>query len=309
MTLQSIKGMVAIMKRIRSNLPAICLVIMLIVSIIITGKCLKFIGSEQLIRDAISKGINYDELRELKIEKAKLDKVMEYTRNLLESNHELHERPYINEIGYLTYSMMLSDYDMVRGPVPDMTIFLRGIDRLSRTRAFQELYGYYKEIFSDIRYFPVPIMAKDAHGVSYVDSWNAHRSYGGDRSHEGTDIMAGNNTRGYFPIISITDGVVEKMGWLEQGGYRIGIRSTSGGYFYYAHLDTYAPDLEPGDMVIAGQLLGFMGDSGYGSEGTIGQFDVHLHMGIYVRSDYSEMSVNPYWILKILEYNRTELIH
>ncbi|TAH68031.1 MAG: M23 family metallopeptidase [Anaerolineaceae bacterium] len=205
--------------------------------------------------------------------------------------------------------MMLSDYDMLDKTVPDVKIFLRGIGRVSSTRAFRELYRYYKGIFSDIKYFPVPYMNKDAHKVSYVDSWYAPRSYGGDRSHEGTDLMASNNTRGYFPILSITDGIVENMGWLERGGYRIGIRSDSGGYFYYAHLDTYAPELTPGDSVIAGQLIGFMGDSGYGSEGTIGQFDVHLHLGIYVHSDDAEISVNPYWILKILEYNRTELVH
>jgi murein DD-endopeptidase MepM/ murein hydrolase activator NlpD len=118
--------------------------------------------------------------------------------------------------------------------------------------------------------------------------------------------MAANNIRGYYPIISITDGTIEKIGWLEQGGYRIGIRSPSGGYFYYAHLYSYAPELKEGDQVIAGQLLGFMGDSGYGSEGTIGMFDVHLHLGIYVETGTGEMSVNPYYILKMLEDNRTD---
>ena len=107
----------------------------------------------------------------------------------------------------------------------------------------------------------------------------------------------------------ITDGIVEKMGWLEQGGYRIGIRSKAGAYFYYAHLDTYAPELKIGDSVTAGQLLGFMGDSGYGSEGTIGQFDVHLHLGIYVPSESCEISVNPYWILRILENCRTQPVY
>ena len=46
-----------------------------------------------------------------------------------------------------------------------------------------------------------------------------------------------------------------------------------------------------------------MGDTGYGkTEGTIGNFDVHLHLGIYIRTDHlEEMSVNPYWILRYLE--------
>lgn len=307
--LQRIRGMIGYMKRFQPNMSVIGCIILLTISVTITGKCLKLLNSEIIIRDAISKGVVYDEFRDIRIDKAKLDAIKRYTHDLIVTNQDLYGHPYINEIGYLTYSMMLSDYDMLSGSVPDVKIFLRGIDRLSKTRAFQELYSYYKEIFFDIRYFPVPLMGKEAQGVSYVDSWYAPRSYGGSRNHEGTDLMATNNTRGYFPILSITDGTVENMGWLEQGGYRIGIRSVSGGYFYYAHMDTYAPELKPGDSVIAGQLLGFMGDSGYGAEGTMGQFDVHLHLGIYVSSDDSEMSVNPYWILKILEPNRTELAH
>ena len=28
--------------------------------------------------------------------------------------------------------------------------------------------------------------------------------------------------RGYYPIVSITDGTVESLGWLELGGWRVG---------------------------------------------------------------------------------------
>ena len=45
-----------------------------------------------------------------------------------------------------------------------------------------------------------------------------------------------------------------------------------------------------------------MGDTGYGQEGTRGKFDVHLHVGIYVRTEQiPELAVNPYWFLKFLE--------
>ena len=55
----------------------------------------------------------------------------------------------------------------------------------------------------------------------------------------------------------------------------------------------------------AGQLLGYMGDTGYGEEGTTGQFAVHLHLGIYIQtSHYQELSVNPYWVLKAAEPQR-----
>lgn len=153
----------------------------------------------------------------------------------------------------------------------------------------------------DIRYFPVPLSETDASlGTSYVDSWMGEREYKGKGFHEGTDIMADRNERGIYPVISISDGTITNLGWLEKGGYRIGITSPSGVYFYYAHLDSYA-DIQEGDRVMAGQFLGFMGDSGYGEEGTTGQFPVHLHLGIYSFEEGKEISVNPYYVLLALE--------
>ncbi|MBP3544550.1 MAG: M23 family metallopeptidase [Lachnospiraceae bacterium] len=172
------------------------------------------------------------------------------------------------------------------------------------------LQSSYETILSDIIYFPVMKSSRNKEtgfcgaDISYADAWLAERNYQNtSHSHEGTDIMALNNRRGYYPIVSMTDGVVENIGWLEKGGYRIGIRSPHGGYFYYAHLYRYADGLTEGSQIQAGQLLGFMGDSGYSKvEGTVGNFDVHLHLGIYLKtSHYEELSVNPYWILKLVE--------
>ena len=84
-----------------------------------------------------------------------------------------------------------------------------------------------------------------------------------------------------------------------KGGWRIGITAPHGGYFYYAHLDSYA-DVEIGDEVAAGEILGYMGDSGYGEEGTVGNFPVHLHLGVYLEEP-KEISINPYWILRYAE--------
>lgn len=161
-------------------------------------------------------------------------------------------------------------------------------------------------VWEDLKYFPVPLCeTDDTLATSFENSWKFARNFGGERQHEGTDIMALVNERGRYPIISMTDGTVEKIGWLRLGGYRIGIRSPRGGYYYYAHLYDYAKDFQEGDEVKAGELLGFMGDSGYGEEGTIGQFAVHLHVGIYVDDENGEeMSLNPYWALKWLESQR-----
>lgn len=159
-------------------------------------------------------------------------------------------------------------------------------------------------IWNDVKYFPVAQFTNQSNKkISYVNTWMAERTYGGERGHEGTDIMAGVNQRGLYPIVSMTDGIVSKKGWLKKGGYRIGIQSPSGAYFYYAHLESYA-DLNEGDEVRAGDILGFMGDSGYGPEGTRGQFAVHLHLGIYIYPYGKEMSINPYWVLRYIE-NRT----
>lgn len=168
----------------------------------------------------------------------------------------------------------------------------------------RQMSQYMEAIWDDLKYFPVPISSDNEDAtVAFEDSWMQSRAYGGERGHEGCDIMAHINTRGYYPIVSVSDGVIEKVGWLSQGGYRIGVRSIHGAYFYYAHLYDYAKDFSIGDTVAAGDLLGFMGDSGYSDvEGTVGNFDVHLHFGIYLNdANNKEFSVNSYWILRYLE--------
>ena len=161
-----------------------------------------------------------------------------------------------------------------------------------------------KEIWNDLKYFPVPRSSENKNlTVSYVDSWQAKRTYGGERGHEGTDIMAKENVAGVYPVVSITDGVVSEKGWLEKGGYRVGITGKSGGYFYYAHLDSYS-DIKIGQKIKAGEVLGYMGDTGYGKEGTRGKFPVHLHVGIYFYDKGKEISVNPYWLLRYLENHK-----
>ncbi len=166
-----------------------------------------------------------------------------------------------------------------------------------REEPYRELMASYQAIWDDLVYFPV-----DSE-VTYEDSWMYERNYGGERGHEGTDLMPPENIRGKYPVMSITEGVVEKIGWLEKGGYRIGVRSPHGGYFYYAHLSSYGREFKVGDKVYPGELLGYMGDTGYSKiEGTTGNFDVHLHLGIYIRTAHlQELSINPYWILRYLE--------
>jgi peptidoglycan LD-endopeptidase LytH len=213
------------------------------------------------------------------------------------------DRKHTDKIDNITLSMMVNSYKCKnRNLFKYQKISDTMVKKIHDTGLYKKLYERYKILLSDIRYFPVPEDLEKKYLVSYEDSWGNQRTYGGERRHEGTDIMANVNKRGIYPIVSVSDGVVENKGWLEQGGYRIGVRSESGAYFYYAHMYSYAPDLDIGDQVCAGQFLGFMGDTGYSKvEGTTGNFDVHLHFGIYYMEGDEETSVNPYYILKYLE--------
>ena len=159
-------------------------------------------------------------------------------------------------------------------------------------------------IREELKVFPIPrSISHPDYRADFEDSWMSTRTFGGERGHEGTDIMLDPNVRGLFPVVSMSDGIVEKKGWLPQGGYRLGIRSDRGIYYYYALFYEYADDIAVGGSVAAGQLLGFAGDSGYSNiEGTVGNFPVHLHIGIYYNDAQGiETAVNPYPFLVPLE--------
>lgn len=130
---------------------------------------------------------------------------------------------------------------------------------------------------------------------SYQDDFGDPRIYGGERTHEGIDIMSNLG----IPVRSVSFGTVEKIGWLEMGGWRIGIRSGDGIYYYYAHLSEYVDGMEVGTLVEPGTIMGYAGDSGYGPEGTTGEFEPHLHFGML--EGKKETPVNPYPFLLLWE--------
>ena len=181
-------------------------------------------------------------------------------------------------------------------------MFLLGINGKKEDEKINDYreYGYIEdELFSDFVYFPVALDSDNKNSILYENTYGDERTYGGDREHQGIDILDNSNKRGNLPIVSVCDGVIENVGWLELGGYRIGIRSSQGVYYYYAHLYRYEIGIEEGMEVKAGQIIGYMGDSGYSKvEGTVGNFPVHLHFGIYIMVDGNEITVNPYEILK-----------
>lgn len=91
---------------------------------------------------------------------------------------------------------------------------------------FYKMSSLYAGLVADMQCFPIPVSkGNEQMWVEYCDSWGLERTYGGERRHEGTDIMAQNNTPGIYPVLSATAGTVTNIGWLELGGWRIGITS------------------------------------------------------------------------------------
>ena len=154
-----------------------------------------------------------------------------------------------------------------------------------------------------------PIAA--GYAYSHADDFGADRSFGFKRRHLGNDLMGSLGT----PIVAVEAGVVEALGWNRYGGWRVGIRSfDSRRYYYYAHLqkDTpFAPGLAEGDIVEAGQLLGFMGRTGYSDTENVNNIEtVHLHFGMQLVFDESqkecdsEIWIDVYDIVKLLSSHR-----
>ncbi len=153
-----------------------------------------------------------------------------------------------------------------------------------------------------------------AKGFEYsdYDDFGSSRSYGYRRPHLGHDMMGQVGT----PIIAIESGYVEALGWNQYGGWRIGIRSFDGKrYYYYAHLRQnfpYALNLEEGSIVTAGDVIGYMGHTGYSTvENTNNIETVHLHWGLQLIFDESqkegnnEIWVDCYALTRFLYKNRS----
>ena len=86
--------------------------------------------------------------------------------------------------------------------------------RKYKPEEFQLLLNAYPGSVEGLRYFPVA-----SSEIVFENTWMAKREYGGNRSHEGTDLFGTVRESGYYPVISMTDGTVEQKGWLPLGGY------------------------------------------------------------------------------------------
>lgn len=156
-------------------------------------------------------------------------------------------------------------------------------------------------------------IAKNYYFTHYKDFGNS-RSYGFKRTHLGNDLMGSIGT----PIIAVESGTVEQLGWNQYGGWRVGIRSfDQKRYYYYAHLrkdHPYAEGLKLGDTVKAGDVIGYLGMTGYSIKENVNNINVaHLHFGMQLIFDESQVDspneiwINVYEIIEFLKSNTSEV--
>jgi len=207
---------------------------------------------------------------------------------------------------------------------------LSGTATLDQMGADLKYYDYYVEAYDAVlhgyvgeyelegkgKQYGLKAFSPIAKGFEYqdYDDFGANRSYGYERPHLGHDMMGLIGT----PIVAVESGVVEALGWNQYGGWRIGIRSfDEKRYYYYAHLRQdfpYCKSLEEGSIVTAGDVIGYMGHTGYSAKENVNNIKtVHLHFGVELifdekrRASGNEIWINCYELAKFLSRNRSEV--
>ncbi len=122
----------------------------------------------------------------------------------------------------------------------------------------------------------------------YGDTWGAAR--GGGRRHEGVDIIANEGNLLY----AVVDGEISKQYWDQPGapsGNGLRVAQPNGTYFTYLHMASFAPGIELGTQVKAGDVIGFVGNTGSSATPHV-HFEVHPNGG---------GAVNPYPLVKAID--------
>ncbi len=250
-----------------------------------------------------------------------LEKALEYDIN----SHKANDKIKINWIEILAYLGAKYGGNFKSYKESDMTSLVEKIrngEKMSEITKDMKYYSYYYEVYNavlggftgwytteleddtgnirKVKDYGLCVFSPIAKTFPYshYDDFGASRSYGYKRQHLGHDLIATTGT----PIVAIETGTVEIMGWNQYGGWRIGIRSLDKKrYYYYAHLRQnrpFHPDISEGKIVNAGEVIGYVGRTGYSTTENTNNIDTsHLHLGIELVFDESQKeSTNEIWI-------------
>lgn len=213
-----------------------------------------------------------------------------------------------------------------------------GETSVEKMAAEMKYYSYYREAYGAVLDGMVgeyQVEEKDATGTRWVmkyglkafhpiaksfpysdyDDFGSSRSYGYSRPHLGHDMMAQVGT----PVVAVESGYVYLLGWNQYGGWRIGINSFDGKrYYYYAHLRKdfpYAGWLKEGSVVQAGDVIGYVGRTGYSAAENVNNIDeYHLHFGLQLIFDESQRDgnnqiwIDVYPLVNFLYQNQSETV-
>lgn len=148
----------------------------------------------------------------------------------------------------------------------------------------QELAAYEAGAHAYVEGFVFPV----AGPVEFIDSWGYPRMMGSPSAHwhQGTDIFATAGT----PLVASENGVLNRVGSASLGGIKLWVIGESGNEYYYAHLSAFAEGVAEGKRVRAGEVIGYVGDTG-NAKGT----SPHLHFEIHPDG---LGPANPYPLLK-----------
>lgn len=152
------------------------------------------------------------------------------------------------------------------------------------------------------------------YSFSHYKDFGSSRSYGYKRVHLGNDLLGSIGT----PVIAVESGYVEALGWNPYGGWRVGIRSfDKKRYYYYAHLrkdHPYAKDLVEGQIVSAGDVIGYLGMTGYSTKENVNNINIpHLHFGMQLifnevqKEGYNQIWIDVYEIVEFLRANSSSV--
>ena len=122
---------------------------------------------------------------------------------------------------------------------------------------------------------------------SFSDSWHAPRP--GNRLHIGVDIVGPKG----LALYAVVDGTITKMYGADSSlsGNALRLTGADQTYFFYAHLDSFAPGITVGSTVRAGQIIGYMGSTGNSGVS-------HLHFEVHPGGGDA---INPYPVVKAVD--------
>lgn len=186
------------------------------------------------------------------------------TQQRLIREYERHRRDLDRQDRELAADLGEAEAELARTSAAVPLAFGELADAVAELRAYEAGAQAYVDGFV----FPV------AGEVEFIDSWGYPRMSGTSHAHwhQGTDIFA---TRG-TPLLAVEDGVLDRVGVGTLGGNKLWVRGDSGTEYYYAHLAGFAAGMVEGRRVAAGEVVGFVGDTG-NARGT----PPHLHFEVH----------------------------